>query len=600
MMQGRVPPPMSNTHDESGSTSAPEAPAGIQWREWGRAAFDEAAAADRPVLLNLTASWCQWCTLMDSGAWADADVIALAGREFVPIRVDADRYPHVQDRYIAGGWPTNAFLTPTGEVLWAGTFLEPGQLQSVARSVVEAWRSGRSELLQEIDRRRKALESARGGVSERGLVRREAADDVYAATCDVFDPRNGGFGQAPKFPPAAAIMMLFAHAREDATAGSMADQTLDGILAGELWDAVDGGFFRYATEEDWTAPRREKLLETNAALLDAYATGAWIRGRDDWRDVAVRTVAWADRWLATPQGLWAGSQGADEAWFSAGRDARAEMTPPAADTAVNCAWNARWISALADAGARLGEPAWVGRAADALTTLLGVMASPRGGLYHVREPGGEPRFDFLLADTLEVARAAISVAQASGDYHWMEVARGLVRHMEQAYAAADGGFWDRLPSEHDIGALRYRERPFELNSLAARVLLDVAHISGERGCRALAGRALARLAPAAGRYGPDGAEFALATGEFFESPPTVVIALPASAGAADAEPLRRAAFDLRLPLLRVWTVPAGHRVGPMVFEADTSPAAYLWTHRGCSGPMPAPGALADAAAARHA
>jgi uncharacterized protein len=571
----------------------------IAWREWGADALAEAAAADRPVLLNLTAVWCHWCHMMDETTYSDPDIIELINGSLVAVRVDADRNPHVQDRYIAGGWPTNAFLTPTGEVLWAGTYIEAGQFREVAEGVLGAWRERRDELEQEIVRRRRALEAARGRGSGLGLVRREAADDVLMATCDTFDARNGGFGDAPKFPQPEAVELLYADGHADAGHIMLADRTLDGMLAGELWDAVAGGFFRYATAADWTAPRFEKLLDTNAGLLDAYALGAWLHGRADWRAIAGRIVDWVDGTLAAADGLWAGSQSADEAYFSANAERRAALPPPPVDATLHTAWNARWIAALATAGARLGEDAWVARADAALAALLAAMRAPNGGLYHFREPGGEPQLDFLLADTLECARAALAVAQATGAYAWVAEARRLARHMEAAYWSDEGAFWDRIRTDHDVGALRYRDRPFELNASAARVLLDLAHVTGERGWRALAERTLARIGPQAGRYGPAGAVFALATDEFFDVPPTIVIAVPAAGGAQTADAaaaLRRAAFALPVPRLRVWTVAAGHAVGPQRFAADGVPAAYVWSRRGCSAPVSSAEQLADAGA----
>jgi uncharacterized protein len=379
----------------------------------------------------------------------------------------------------------------------------------------------------------------------------------------------------------------------------MADQTLDGMLAGELRDA-DGGFFRYALAADWTEPRLEKLLEANACLLDAYALGAWLRGREDWAEVAAGIVAWVEGTLALPDGLWAGSLDADEDYFAAAPSDRAVLPAPRVDTTVNTAWNARWIAALAAAGMRLDRPAWVERAEGALDTLVRAMAAPGGGMHHFRAPGGEPQLDFLLADSLQTARAALTVAQATGEARWLEQARALVRHMEATWASDAGGFWDRTHTEHDVGSLRYRDRPFEVNAVAARVLLDIAHVTGERGRRSQAERALAPMGSTAGRYGPDGAVFALATGEYFEPPPTVVIALPDGCTAADAAPLRRAAWQLRLPLLRVWTVPAGHRVGPVLFDADAAPVAYVWTRRGCSPPLRAAADIAGAALAAEA
>ncbi|HSJ05771.1 MAG TPA: DUF255 domain-containing protein [Longimicrobiales bacterium] len=571
----------------------------IAWHEWGEAALAAAVGNDRPILLNLTAVWCHWCHLMDETTYSDPDIIQLINDEFVAIRVDADRHPHVQDRYIAGGWPTTAFLVPSGEVLWAGTYTEADQLREVARGVLAAWRERRSELEVEIDRRRRALDASRGRSDATGMVRRERADDVLTAVRAAFDSRNGGFGGEPKFPQPEAVELLYANMSADAACGAMADHTLDGMLAGDLWDPVDGGFFRYATRGDWTEPRYEKLLDVNASLLDAYALGAVIRGRDDWRSIAEGTVAWTDRTLSLADGLWGGSQCAGPAYFSAPPDVRASMEAPPVDATVYTSANARWIGALALAGARLGHGAWVERADAALTALLATMSAPDGRLFHYRAPGEAPGLDFLLADLLEALRAALSVGQATGDTAWIAVARRLASTAEAAFWAHDGGFWDRAASDHDVGVLRYRDRPFEQNAAAARALLDLAQVTGERHWRALAERTLAGTGPAAGRYGVAGATFALATEAYFSQPPAVFVALPEGADADDpaASALRRAAFALPVPGLRVWPVAAGHATGPQRFDVTGAAAAWIWTRHGCSGPAKTPDALAGLAPA---
>ena len=563
----------------------------IAWRAWGTAAFDEAAREDRPILLNLTATWCHWCHLLDETTFSEPDIIALIQDALVPVRVDADRYPHVQDRYIAGGWPTTAFLTATGEVLWAGTYIDAEAFRSVAASVITAWRERREELNLEIERRRRAMEAARGHSIAHGIVRREAADDVLTSLRDSFDARNGGFGSAPKFPQAEAIELMYAQAGDDAAWQSMADRTLDGMLAGELWDAVDGGFFRYALAADWTQPRQEKLLDVNAGLLEAYALGAALRVRSDWRDIAERLVVWVDTTLRQPTGLWASSQSADPEYFAASAAARRKLTPPRVDDTIYTVANARWIAALARAGARLSRSAWIDAAAHALQVLHDTMRAPGGGLFHFRERTQDPRFDFLLADTLEVARAALAVAQATGDAQWLELARTCARHVEKTFWAEGGGFWDRTRTDHDVGALRYQDCPFELNASAARLLLDLTHVTGERSWRALAERTLARLSPLAGRYGASGASFALATEEFFDPPVAVIIATPTPHDATARE-LRRVALALPRAQLRVWTVPHGHVIGRQRFDAADAAVAYVCSARGCSPAIPTTDALA--------
>jgi uncharacterized protein YyaL (SSP411 family) len=578
-------------HD--GSVDGSDRPDSVRWRPWGAEAFREATLADRPVLLNLTASWCHWCRLMDETTYADPEIVALVNSELVPIRVDADRYPHVQYRYIAGGWPTNAFLTPTGEVLWAGTFVELEEFRGVARNVLAAWKDRRAELDVEIERRRKALDAARSHRPTTGIVRREAADDVLAAIQHAYDPRNGGFGEAPKFPYADAIELLFVQERRAPVGewGAMADHTLDGMLAGELWDEQDGGFFRYALQADWTQPRREKLLETNAGLLAAYALGAHVRGREDWRRIAERIVGWVEDTLARPDGLWCGSQMAAEAYYALPAEERARAARPTVDATVFTDSASHWIRALATAGPRLGRADWVERAAAALDRLLAQMAAPGDLLFHHAAAGEAPALPGLLTDSLEAARACIAVAQATGRADLIGEARRLAGAMQRRLWADAGGFFDHVASEADVAALRYRDRPFELNADAAHLLLDLYQTTGERSYRALAERTLATLSPLAGRYEVAGAAFALAVEEFFEAPLSVALV-----GSPDSTAeLRAAALALPLPDRRVWPLADGGRLPAGSFPPQPAPAAYLCSRGGCSPALRDAAGLADAA-----
>jgi uncharacterized protein YyaL (SSP411 family) len=563
----------------------------IAWRDWGAAAFDEAEATSRPVLLNLTAFWCHWCHEMDETTYSDPAVIDFINTHLIPIRVDADRNPHVQDRYIAGGWPTNAFLTSTGEVLWAGTYTTAAKLLEVARGVTAAWSERREEFQLEIERRRMALEAARSRHSAVGLVRREASDDVITATREAFDARNGGFGTEPKFPPGETIELLYTlGAQGDAYAIEMADRTLDGMLAGDLLDREAGGFFRYATSAEWTAPRYEKLLEINAIQLEAYVLGASVRARPDWEEIARQTVEWVESTLALPSGLWAGSQCADESYFVLNRAARAEVDAPPTDRTVYTAWNAMWIAALTAAGARLGNHAWIVRAESALSSLIETMSSTNGLFYHHCDEFGERGIDFLLVDAVEVARAAMQQYQATGKMKWLDTARTVAQSIEKSFWAEDGGFWDRTSTHHDVGALRYRDRPFEMNARTARLLLDLSYATGSRGFRGLAERTLALLSPQAGRFGVAGASFAIAVEEFFSPPPYVVIVGDSAATAA----LRARALGLPHAGRRVWTLQNGGRVGTQSIPALPSPAAYACGRHGCSPPVVDEAALAAA------
>lgn len=522
---------------------------------------------------------------MDQTTYSDPAVISLINENLTAIRVDADQYPHVHDRYITGGWPTNAFLTPTGEVLWAGTFMPADQFIGVAQSVLTAWHDRRAELAGEIERRRKALEAARGQVKTVGLVRREAADDVWNSVLESFDARNGGFGTAPKYPTPDAIELVFLRAAEE-NALYVAQQTLDGMLAGELFDRTRGGFFRYALHEDWTAPQTEKLLSTNAGLLRAYALGSALQQNQDWRTVAEQIVAYVQGTLAL-DGLWSASQSADPLYYNGESE-----SAPAIDTVVYTGANAQWLRSWAEAGGRLGRPDWIAGAAAGLRQLLERMRAPNQLFFHYQEPADSPQNPHLLMDAVDVAAALIAVAQAAGDRSLILEARRIVQTIEAAFWADDGGFYDRIRSDHDVGVLRYRDRPFDLNAALARVLIDLALVTGERSYRALAERTLALLSPSAGRYAVGGAGFALAAHDYYEPPIQLVI----TGAGAEADALRAAALALPLAARRVWPLPEGGRVGTHSFARLEPAALYAVGAHGVSRPVMEPAHVAAAVA----
>jgi uncharacterized protein len=536
----------------------------IHWRAWSAPSFAEAVSSNKPVLLNLTAVWCHWCHMMDETTYSDPDLIQLINDKMVPIRVDADMYPHVQDRYIAGGWPTNAFLTPTGEVLWSGTYVAPEQFSTVAQSVLGAWSERHAELQVEIERRRKAMEAARGRHHLVGLVRREAADDVLAAVIDSFDGRNGGFGTDPKFPYIDAIELMYKHGfRNDADLIRMADQTLDGMLAGELQDQ-DGGFFRYAINADWTDPRREKLLISNAMMLRGFSLGAQLRGRAEWLRAADDIVSWANTHLRRADGLWNGSQ------------------PDAGNTddVLFTNYNAAWIAALAESGARLGKQPWVDQAVKALDTLMATMSAPNGLFTHYRtdDQGDDAN---LLVDVAEMCKACIEVAQASGRSEYIDTARAIMAAAEKHLWAEDGGFWDHARAKDELAALRYRDKPFDTNAELARMLNTLSLLTGHKSYRALAERILALLSPQASRYGVGAAHFAMAAEEYFEGPTRIVVV---GAGPRAAE-LRHAALRARLPQRLVLMLPEGGRISQFNFPAGSEPAAYVVGAHGASAAL---------------
>jgi uncharacterized protein YyaL (SSP411 family) len=234
-------------------------PTHVEWRGWGPAPFEEARSAGRPVLLSLTATWCDSCHEMDAETYAEPRIAANINDGFVPVSVDIDRHPRVRERYNMGGFPSTVFCTPDGDVITGAGYLGPDGLRQVLDSVREVWTDRGADA----GRVPRALA---GDPTPGGTVDERIESHLAGQLDEQWDDRFGGWGDDAKFPLPRTIEFALKRARPKAI------QTLRAIRQ-SLHDDGTGGFFRYAAGRDWSNPEREKLLIDNAALIRAFATG---------------------------------------------------------------------------------------------------------------------------------------------------------------------------------------------------------------------------------------------------------------------------------------------------------------------------------------
>ena len=301
----------------------------IDWYPWGSEPFEVARRAGRPVLLDIGASWCHWCHVMDEGTYADHEVARLLGEHFVAVKVDRDEHPEVDRRYQRqvhaltgeGGWPLTAFLTPDGDAFFGGTYFPPSD---------DHGRPGFRRLLSEIAR---LWKDEPGSAHDRATTIRDAtarsARQPPAAVSDLagfvdgtvrelrgsFDPGHGGFGGAPKFPHATAIALLLwdEHRTPRPPAESEARETLVAMANGGLYDQLGGGFHRYSVDPAWRVPHFEKMGVDNAELLSVYVDGFRRFREPRFEEVVRGLVRWSRAVLGDAAGGWGASQDADNA-----------------------------------------------------------------------------------------------------------------------------------------------------------------------------------------------------------------------------------------------------------------------------------------------
>jgi uncharacterized protein YyaL (SSP411 family) len=322
----------------------------IHWFPWGDEAFAAAHEQDRPVLLDIGAVWCHWCHVMDGESYEDPRLAEFLNDHFVCIKVDRDERPDVDARYQRavqaltrqGGWPLTAFLTPAGEVFYGGTYFPPDGahgrpgFRAVLESVLEAYRSRRGQVESQAEAVRRVVgedlnETAPGDASLATL------DDAIAGMARAFDPVNGGFGRAPKFPHPGAMTLLLHRLWDspDDPARDILDRTLHGMARGGVYDQIGGGFHRYSVDAEWIVPHFEKMSYDNSELLKVYADARALFGTEQYAATARGIVRWVRDVMSDSSGGYAASQDADVGldddgdYFTWTRDEAAAVLTPA-------------------------------------------------------------------------------------------------------------------------------------------------------------------------------------------------------------------------------------------------------------------------------
>jgi len=494
-------------------------PPGVAWLPWTERTFARAAREGKPVLLSITAAWCGHSGLMDRLSYGDPRVAELIRTLFVPVRVDADRRPDVSARYGLGGWPTTAFLTPGGDILGGGTYVQTERLVEVLGRVSAAFAAE--------DHAR--APPSQCGPPEAGPSSSFTDAALVAQVAGGFDSLHGGFGGAPKFPHIAPVRLALALHEEDGSPEwrDRAARSLDAMGWGPLYDEAHGGFFRHALHADWSSPCGEKLLETNAGLLSLYVTAFEVLGQARYAERAEDVLRYIQTWLAdTLDGGWGASQGTlpphDTPAVPQGSASSAVATSAApVDTTLYTDWNALMVSAALHAGRTMNDPSLSEFAIRSLERVGLEAYRPGGGVAHAASlpPGigverghGDGEIRGLLDDQIAMALAHLDAFEATGNIVYQMMAEELALYaVRTMWDEAGGGFFDHAPNPAgEIGLLRERLKPFVSNCTAARMLGRLARVSGTGEYAAYAGRTLQALNGRAGAEGPLAAEYLLA------------------------------------------------------------------------------------------
>ncbi|MCP9452474.1 MAG: DUF255 domain-containing protein [Nitrospira sp.] len=290
----------------------------VDWYPWGPEAFKAAKDTNRPILLSIGYSSCHWCHVMERESFENEAIAELMNREFICIKVDREERPDVDEIYMQatvalnhgnGGWPMTVFLTPDQEPFFAGTYFPPEDrwgrpgFGTLLRHIAEAWKNHRADLHAQARTLTERLKQA-ARVPPPISVGETSLEEAVAQFKEEFDPTYGGFGSAPKFPPATGLSLLLRcyHRSGDAQTLTMVTKTLDMMAAGGIYDHIGGGFARYSTDNRWLVPHFEKMLYDNALLSRTYLEAYQVTHKPFYRQVATETLDYVLREMTSPEG----------------------------------------------------------------------------------------------------------------------------------------------------------------------------------------------------------------------------------------------------------------------------------------------------------
>jgi uncharacterized protein len=527
----------------------------VDWYPWGPEAFERARRENKPVFLSIGYSACHWCHVMERESFTNPDTAALLNAHFVSVKVDREERPDLDAIYMQavttltgrGGWPLSVWLTPDGEPFYGGTYFPPyprfgmPSFGQVLETLADIWLRRRDDLKDAALRLREVL----GAEDEARDPARPRQQILVAATKNLetsFDPLNGGWGEAPKFPqPLVLDYLLQRQALCYQPQIQVAiDLALDGMASGGIFDHLGGGFHRYSTDEHWLVPHFEKMLYDNAQLARCYLHAWQVTGKSLYREVSEATLDYLLRDLRHPSGAFFSSEDADSegregafyVWsFAELCDAlspeetdvivstfgvtpegnfeganvlhvvehgsadqvrldqakqkllqrRGNRQRPARDEKVVAGWNGLALTAFAEAARALRSDRYTQAASGVAEFLVDELITEEDRLAHVYQ-GGQRVGNGLLDDYAAAAEGFLALYQCTFDERWFLAARALADSMVRHFDRAGGGFYD-TSDDHERLIIRPRslqDSPTPSgNSLAATVLLRLAAFTGE-------------------------------------------------------------------------------------------------------------------------
>jgi len=339
----------------------------VDWMPWGPEALQKAQQENKLLIISVGYSACHWCHVMEHESFEDTEVAALMNNFFVPVKVDREERPDVDQVYMnaamlingSGGWPLNAIALPDGRPIYAGTYFPKQNWMQVLAYFADLYRKDPGKMTGQAERLTQGIRQLDFLPKSDEHIRPDARllDITWHHWRPKTDQEYGGRSGAPKFmmPNNYEFLLRYAYTSGDESARQHTETTLEKMALSGLYDQLAGGFTRYSTDEQWHIPHFEKMLYDNAQLLSVYAQAYRAYGQPLYKDILYHTTEWLSNEMVAPDGgyyaaLDADSEGEEGKFYVWTWDELASVLDPD-DLKIfaayyHCTWQGNWEHGL--------------------------------------------------------------------------------------------------------------------------------------------------------------------------------------------------------------------------------------------------------------
>lgn len=279
----------------------------INWQSWSSKTLQRAKNDRKLMFLSIGFLTCYWCQMMEKESFVDTDIAEILNEHFVAVKVDRESDPEL-DQYMinalqqtkgTAGWPVTAILTSDAKIVFIDSYLDSKTLATVLSNMAQVWRDKPNRLISQSKLFSRLLKKEQFSSENKTNINEINLRQLLVNLQQHMDWKNGGLTGAPKFPQASLLYWLLDELRRepDAKLAEFVKTQLNNMASKGMYDAIHGGFHRYVADAQWHIPHYEKMLYTQALMIQIYSRAYGLFPEPLYEQVVQETLLFLNRFL---------------------------------------------------------------------------------------------------------------------------------------------------------------------------------------------------------------------------------------------------------------------------------------------------------------